>query len=115
MTKGQLAFRALEQWCRAKGYPVPVPEYPFALSVGRKFRFDAAWPGLAVPIGLDIQGSIWKKGGHNTGGGMSKDCEKFCIAATLGWRVMPCTYPQFNGGQVYGWLDAIFGAESAVI
>lgn len=108
MTKGELAFRALENWCLRNGCPVPVPEYQFAKSVGRKFRFDAAWPELEIPIGLDIQGSICKNGGHNTGGGMSKDCEKFCIAATLGWRVMPCTYPQFNGGKVYEWLEAIF-------
>ncbi len=104
MTKGELAFTALANWCRVNGYPVPVPEHKFHPT--RKFRFDAAWPDLK--LGLDIQGSLWKMGGHNTGSGLSKDCEKFCLAAVMGWRVMPCTYPQFNGGQVYEWLKVVF-------
>ena len=106
MSKGELAFAALEQWCKTNGYPVPVPEYPFAKALKRRHRFDAAW--VELKLGLDIQGQIWKKGGHTTGGGISKDCEKYCLAATLGWRVMPMTYPQFNGGQAYGWLETIF-------
>lgn len=106
MTKGELAFTALANWCRVHGYPVPVPEYRFHPT--RKWRFDAAWPDLTVPLGLEIQGSIWKKGGHNTGTGISRDTEKACNAAVLGWRVMPCTYQQFNSGQVYTWLEAIF-------
>lgn len=106
MTKGELAFQALENWCRVNGYPVPVPEYRFHPK--RKWRMDAAWP--AEKLAIEWQGGIHlKRGGHNTAAGISRDTEKACNAAVLGWRVMPCTYPQFNSGQVYEWLTAIFG------
>ena len=106
MTKGELAFKMLEAWCKSNGYPTPVPEYQFAKSMGRKFRSDAAF--MNEKVLLEFQGSVWKRGGHSTGTGITRDCEKFCIAATLGWRVMPVTYDQLNSGKVYDWLETIF-------
>lgn len=106
MTKGHLAFLAVKGWCETNGYPVPVPEHPFAKSVGRKFPFDIAWVG--EKLAMEIQGQIWKKGGHSTGTGITRDCEKLSLAAVLGWRVMPVTYDQLNSGQVFKWLESIF-------
>ena len=111
MSKGELAFTALENWCRSQGYPVPVPEYPLLKPLGRRHKADAAW--VEHKVFLEIQGGNWmKRGGHTTGGAIEDDLEKFALAATLGWRVIPCTYKQFNSGQVYEWLTAIFAAKS---
>ena len=107
MTKGHLAFLAVEAWCKTNGYPVPVPEHPLLASLGRKHLGDICW--LDEKIVVEVQGGTWmKKGGHNTGAAIQDDYEKWCLAATLGWRVLPCTYKQFNSGQVYKWLEAIF-------
>ncbi len=107
MTKGELAFLALKQWCEKNGVPTPVPEHCFHPK--RKFRFDASW--VDYKVGLDIQGQIWHKGGHSSGGGITKDCEKISLAAVEGWRVLLCTYEQFNSGKVFKWIAELFSKE----
>jgi len=56
----------------------------------RKFRFDYAWPSLSVA--LEIDGGVWmKRGGHTTGKGKSRDCEKDWLAVQHGWKVIRWT------------------------
>lgn len=55
----------------------------------RKYRGDFVHPESKVII--EIQGGIWIKGGHSTGRGIQRDCEKFCLAASRGWVVFPLT------------------------
>jgi len=62
---------------------LPVPEYEFARGVGRKFRFDWAWP--LYRIGVEVDGGQWlKNGGRHAGDG---DREKLNLAASLRWLV----------------------------
>ena len=62
----------------------PVTEYQFAATVGRRFRFDFAWPD--VKVGVEIDGGQWQKHGgrHNT----DADRHKLNFAAAMGWRVL---------------------------
>jgi len=66
----------------------PTPEH--AGIAGRKFRFDFAWADQKVA--LEIDGGIWmKRGGHTTGTGKRRDCEKDFEAALQGWTVIRWT------------------------
>lgn len=63
--------------------PRPVSEYPFSRSVGRKHRFDWAWPQYRIAV--EVDGGQWlKNGGRHAG---DKDREKLNLAASLRWLV----------------------------
>ena len=64
-------------------YPEPLSEQTFHES--RKWRFDFCWPDNMIAI--EIQGGQWIKGGHNSGTGLQRDCEKFNAAQARGWKV----------------------------
>jgi very-short-patch-repair endonuclease len=61
----------------------PVPEYEFDKHIGRKHRFDWAFPDYRIAV--EVDGGQWEKfgGRHNT----DKDREKRNIAASLRWLV----------------------------
>lgn len=84
--------------CEA-GLPPPVIEHPFSRELGRRHRFDLAWP--ARMIALEVDGGIWKRGGgrHNRPSGFLRDAEKFNLAAQLGWRVLRCTPDDIRAGR----------------
>lgn len=101
--------RALAFQIRAKGLPKPQTE--FLAIPGRKYRWDAAWLNLDGPnwqgMGLlvEIQGSIWKKGAHNTGTGMLRDMEKNALAVLAGWRVLYVAEEHITSGQAIRWIE----------
>lgn len=64
-----------------------VEEYKFCDT--RKFRFDFAIPEKRIAI--EFEGLMSKKSRHTTVTGYSKDCEKYNLATTLGWRVLRYT------------------------
>lgn len=74
---------------RMNRLPEPVREYPFAQSLGRKWRFDFAWPEQRVA--LEVEGGTWIKGKHSTGVGIQRDIEKGNFAQLLGWLVIRAT------------------------
>lgn len=78
----------------------------FAAIHGRKFRFDYAWPRHNLL--LEIQGSTWVKGGHSTGTGIARDCEKGNLATLAGWKVLHVTGDQIKSGQALKWLQKFF-------
>ncbi len=52
----------------------------------RRYAADFAYvPGMLL---IEIDGSIWVQGGHNTGRGRMRDCRKDMLAAMSGWRVI---------------------------
>lgn len=79
------------------GLPAPVLEHPFSKPLGRKHRFDLAWPDRM--LALEIDGGVWVGGRHNRGQGFIKDQEKSNLAALLGWRVLRCTPQDINQGK----------------
>lgn len=72
------------------GLPVPEREYWFARHIGRKWRFDYAWP--AKRVALEVQGGTFIPGGgrHSRGATLRKEHEKLNHAAKWGWRILYC-------------------------
>jgi len=68
----------------------------FVFLPDRKYRFDFAH--IAAHVAVEVQGGIWKPGGHSTGAGISRDCEKYCFAVSNGWRVLPVTAEMVTNG-----------------
>jgi len=66
--------------------PKPEQEFLFAKSLGRKWRFDFAWP--EHKIALEVEGGIFTRGAHGSITGITRDIEKYNAAACLGWRVL---------------------------
>lgn len=70
----------------------------------RKWLFDFAMPEKLVAV--ECQGGVYIGGRHATGTGITKDCEKFSVAASMGWRVMPVTPAQIRSGEALQWIEA---------
>ena len=62
-----------------------VPQYKVVPD--RKFRIDFAH--LPSKTGIEVQGGRWIKGGHTSGKGIFKDCEKSLSCAEIGWLILP--------------------------
>lgn len=76
---------------------------------GRKFTFDRVW--IVQRVAVEVQGATFVKGGHSTGTGIARDCEKLSLAAAHGWRVLPVTKHQIESGQAVEWIAAALGIE----
>lgn len=87
---------------RLVGLPMPEPEIAFAKATGRKWKFDFAWPLHFVA--LEVEGAVWTKGRHTRGAGYIADCEKYTMAAILGWCVIRVTPAQLNDLRVFRWV-----------
>jgi len=69
----------------------------------RKWRFDFAF--IEQKIAIEVEGGIWKgaAGGHTSGAGYTKDCEKYNTALVLGWKVLRVVRAQIDSGQMINW------------
>ena len=85
---------------KAYGLPEPVREYRHI--PGRLFRLDFAWPDYRV--GVEVQGQIWSKGGHSSGTGIIRDCEKRNLGKLEGWTVLEVVEPQIKAGDAIDWV-----------
>lgn len=106
-----------------RGMPIPQEEYRFAeLAVGRKWRFDYAWPEWRVAFeiegavfGRQIEGADGKKyrlgGRHNSGAGLQEDAFKYNRAAILGWCVIRATTTMIRDGLAIAELVDAFTAR----
>lgn len=89
------------QWAALWGLPRPEPEYEFAKP--RKFRFDAAW--IEQKVAFEKEGIGGKgKSRHTTFEGYERDCEKYSLAAILGWCVVRATARQIDSGAAAEWV-----------
>lgn len=110
-------FVLMKAYCEKKEYEIPVTELEFAKKTHkRKWRLDCAWPKLM--LAMEFMGGVWapkggKGGYHVRGGGYTKDCEKACHLAILGWRYMPVTTQQFRKGLAFKWLDEFMEKNNA--
>lgn len=68
-------------------------EHLFALAIGRRWRFDFAWPAYRVAVEYEglvvrrIGGELIVTGRHATVTGMREDMVKYNAAAMQGWAV----------------------------
>lgn len=75
----------------------------------RRFRFDFY---IKIPLDevlIEVQGGIWRKGAHSSGTGITRDCEKLCLAAIWGYLVMPVTPDQIKSGKALQWIEQAIG------
>lgn len=91
---------------RRDGLPLPVTEWAFAKDIGRRWRFDFAWPdeweshgeyagNMHGPlVALEVEGGAWTRGRHTRGSGFVKDLEKYNEASCRGWRLIRVTPSQ---------------------
>ena len=93
----QLAKRSQKESLENKFLATWVQEFPelappvrqFQFHPTRKWRFDFAFPDEDVKLAVEVCGGTWRKGGHSSPMGITKDYEKFRAAQRLGWRVLP--------------------------
>lgn len=91
--------------CRAHGLPDPVPEFPFAILDGRRWRFDWAW--VRQKVALECQGGLFVGGRHVRGAALLKEYEKLNAAAVRGWRVVFCSPQQLRSGEIFATLKEV--------
>ena len=68
------------------------------------FRADFAWPDAQVAV--EVNGGIWRPGGHSTGQGISRDITKTMLAQLSGWVLIPLSEAHIFDGTPY-WLSLI--------
>jgi hypothetical protein len=80
----------------------------------RKWRFDFAWDIDHTmydfgrkKIAVEVQGGVWSGGGHVTGSGYTKDCEKLNEAQILGWDVLYITSSMVRDGSGIDYLKRL--------
>lgn len=80
-------------------------EYRFC--PGRKFAADFAFPGYQVLI--EVEGLVYGHGEsrHTSLSGYTKDCEKYNLAAILGYRIIRVTQEHIQNGKAIEWIVEI--------
>ena len=91
---------------RANGFPEPIREYPFARCIGRKFRADFTWKDRMII--LEVEGGTWIRGRHLQPKSYALDCEKYSLAAALGWKVIRSTTDMIHDGTAIKLLSFAF-------
>lgn len=90
----EAAFATLwKQFGRSPSQSEPLREYRFAEVIGRRWRFDFAWPAERVAVELEgiFQGWDGERTRHQRAAGYAADAEKYNHAVLLGWRVLRFT------------------------
>ena len=92
---------------------LPAPEREVALIPGRRYRWDFVW--RTQRIALEVQGGIWRKSGHTTGTGITRDCEKANLAALAGYRTLFVTTDMVDRGEAVIVLQRALGAPERIV
>lgn len=88
-----------------------VREYRFAPP--RRFRFDFCWQDQKVAVEVDGEAPGGAVGHHGSREMVDRECEKYYLAALLGWRVIRVTSRLIEGGQAVAWLRALLAGSPA--
>ncbi len=105
----------LAQHIALEGLPAPEQQYPFAKEVGRRFRFDFAWPAFKLAAEVDggkfmlrrsraQKGRLVPVGQHNH----RDDLRRGNIAGLLGWTVLRYTPDMVSSGEAIRELKELF-------
>ena len=79
--------------------PGHAPQREYRFAPGRRYAFDFAWPARdGGGAALEIEGCTYTNGRHVRGSGYRHDCEKYNLAASLGWRVFRATSDMLHDG-----------------
>jgi very-short-patch-repair endonuclease len=89
---------------------IPQPTFEYKFHTKRKFRWDMAW--VDQKLAVEVLGGIWIKGGHNTGKGITRDCEKLDEGVKLGWKVLQFTKEQIESGYAVEAIKEVLFKEA---
>lgn len=91
--------------------PAPAKELMFAKSLGRRWKFDYAWPDELIAVEYE---GIWGSGSsrHTSKTGYEEDCVKYNTAQLLGWRVIRITARMVDDGRALVFVRQAFGLET---
>ena len=92
---------------RLLGLPEPEREYRF--DAVRKFRLDFAWP--ALKLGVEVEGGIYRGGGHTHVKDLKRDMEKSNLLTLAGWRLLRFHGDQVRSGEAIALIARALGAE----
>lgn len=97
----QITAAGLHHGCR--------PQFQFA-APERLYRSDFAWPEQRVLV--EVEGAIWAggKSGHNSGTGITRDCEKANLATLRGWRTLRFVEKHIKSGEAVRVIREALGA-----
>ncbi|MCU4413280.1 hypothetical protein KTH71_04375 [Acinetobacter sp. WU_MDCI_Axc73] len=86
--------------------------HEFRFNPDRRWKADFRIDGF--PILVEVEGGVHCKGRHTRGEGYTADCEKYSVAAAMGWFVIRGTTKQVQSGLVLKWIeDAMKSLEAA--
>lgn len=104
---------------RAAKLPEPEREYRFgAMAVGgpgkglrsrlagtglKDWRFDLAWPSLALAV--EVEGGGWVNGRHTRGAGFLEDLRKYQAAQRLGWTIYRTAGELIKSGEALATIN----------
>ena len=111
VTKAQVSIDTLLFQLQAAQLPMPEREFVFAKPLGRRWRFDLAYPNRGLAI--EVEGLVfppkprWHEGpaDHRLSGrhvsvtGYLDDIEKYAQAWSLGWSVLRVLHKQIESGE----------------
>lgn len=93
---------------KAAGLPKPLEQK--RLIPGRRYAWDFCWEIGELRLACEVQGGLWlPKGGHTSGTGVTRDCEKMCLATLAGWWTMSFAPDHIHSGQALRWIQEFLG------
>jgi very-short-patch-repair endonuclease len=72
----------------------------------RRWRFDFVIRSLRLAI--EVEGGSWVGGGHVSGSGYARNCDKYNSAVLLGWRLLRFTTEQIRGDDAISTIARAF-------
>jgi hypothetical protein len=105
---------ALEEALRLQMLEAKLPPFiaQAKLVPGRRFSWDFCFEA-PYRLGIEVQGGLWMaRGGHTSGQGVSRDCEKHNLATLAGWWTMAITAEHINTGQALEWITQFINQRS---
>ena len=106
--------RLFAHQCAAVRIAAPIPQYPFARELGRKWVADFAWPDLKLLV--EVDGGIWRSGGgaHSRPSAILRDMAKHNDATLLGWRVLRFSTDEVKSGHALRFVERVMDPRGTV-
>ena len=85
------------------------PEREYRFYPKRKWKSDFAFPVQKVLV--ECEGGHWTAGRHVRGKGFENDCEKYNMAAELGYIVLRYTSKTIKSGEAVAQIERVVKLE----
>lgn len=83
---------------------LPEPKRQWKIPEDNRFIFDFAYPDIKLVI--EVDGGIWmKKGAHNTGNAIIRDCKKNNRAVLSGYALLRFTTDRIESGEALNEIE----------